>query len=85
MLLDSSGVSFGVLGGTICFLLLLMFETQGGVQSENSEKLDFDDLLNENAMFLRSQGFQNETNIVPKLAERRKKNKEEAKREERVP
>ena len=38
----------------------MILGTQGGVRSENSEKLEFDDPLNENAMFLRSQGFQNE-------------------------
>ena len=29
----------------------MILGTQGGVRSENSEKLDFDVLLNENAMF----------------------------------
>ena len=57
-------------------LFLLMFETQGGVRSENSEKLEFDDLLNENAVLLRSQGLQNEVEIVPKRAEERKKSRE---------
>ena len=64
-------------------LFLLMFETQGGVRSENSEKLEFDDPLNENAMFLRSQGLQNEAKMVPKRPERRKRGREEAKREQR--
>ena len=62
-----------------------MFVSQGGFRRENSEKLEFDDLLNENAMFLRSQGIQNETKMVQKLVERRKKSEEEAQREERVP
>ena len=51
----------------------MILGTQGGVQSENSEKLEFDDPLNENAMFLRSQGLQNEAKMVPKRAEMRKK------------
>ena len=62
---------------------LLMFETQGGVRSENSEKLEFDDLLNENGMLLRSQGLQNEAKMVPKRAEKRKKSREEGKGEQR--
>ena len=61
----------------------MILETQGGVRSETSEKLEFDDHLNENAMFLRSQGFQNEAKMVPKRAEKRKKSREEAKREQR--
>ncbi len=54
----------------------MILGTQGGVQSENSEKLEFDDRLNENACFLRSQGLQNEIKIVPKRAEERKKSRE---------
>ena len=34
----------------------MILGTQGGVESENSEKLEFDDHLNENAKFLRSKG-----------------------------
>ena len=49
----------------------MILGTQGGVQIENNEKLEFDDPLNENAMFLRSQGLQNEAKMVPKRAERR--------------
>ena len=48
----------------------------GSVRRENSEKLEFDDPLNENAWFLRSQGLQNEVKIVPKRAEERKKSRE---------
>ena len=59
------------------------FVTQGCVRSETSEKLEFDDPLNENAMFLRSQGLQNDAKMVPKQAERRKRRREEAKREQR--
>ena len=59
------------------------FVTQGCVRSETSEKLEFDYLLNENAMFLRSQGLQNEAKMVPKRPERRKRGREEAKREQR--
>ena len=33
----------------------VIFVSQGGFRRENSEKLEFDDPLNENAMFLRSQ------------------------------
>ena len=59
------------------------FVTQGCVRSETSEKLEFDYLLNENAMFLKSQGLQNETKMVAKRPERRKRGREEAKREQR--
>ena len=59
------------------------FVTQGCVRSETSEKLEFDDPLNENAMFLRSQGLQNEAKMVPKRAEKRKKSREEGKGEQR--
>ena len=61
----------------------MIFLSPGDVEGETSDKLEFDDLLNENAMFLRSQGFQNETKIVPKRSERRKRGREEAKREQR--
>ena len=37
----------------------MILGTQGGVHIENHEKLEFDDPLNENAMFLRFQGLQN--------------------------
>ena len=59
------------------------FVAQGGVRSENSEKLEFDDLLSENGVLLRSQGFQHEAKMVPKRPERRKRGREEAKREQR--
>ena len=61
----------------------MVFVSQSGVRHENSEKLESDDPLNEHAMFLKSQGFQNEVKIVPKQAERRNKSREEAKREQR--
>ena len=61
----------------------MILGTQGGVQIENNEKFEFDDLLNENAMFVRSQGLQNEAKMVPKRAEKRKKSREEGKREQR--
>ena len=61
----------------------MILRTQGGVQSENSEKLEFDDPLNENAMFLRSQGLQNEAQMVPTWTERKNKSREEAKRKQR--
>ena len=59
------------------------FVTQGCVRSETSEKLQFDDLLNENAMLLTSRGLQNEAKMIPKRPERRKRSREEAKREQR--
>ena len=59
------------------------FVTQGCVRSETSEKLEFDDHLNENVRFLRSQGLQNEAKMVPKRPERRKRRREEARREQR--
>ena len=61
----------------------MIFGTQGGVQSETSEKLEFADALNENAMFLKSQGLQHEAKIIPKRPERRNRGREEAKREQR--
>ena len=61
----------------------MILGTQGGVQIENNEKLEFADPLNENAMFLRSQGLQHEAKMVPKRAEKRKKSREEGKREQR--
>ena len=61
----------------------MILGTQGGVRSENSEKLEFDDPLNENAMFVRSQGFQHEAKMVAKRAEKTKKSREEGKREQR--
>ena len=60
----------------------MTFLSPGDVQSENSEKLEFDDTLNENAMLLRSHGLQNEAKMVPKRAEKRKKSREEGKREQ---
>ena len=60
----------------------MMFLSPSDVQCENSEKLEFDDHLNGNAMFLRSQGLQNEAKMVPKRAEKRKKSREEGKGEQ---
>ena len=61
----------------------MMFLSPEDVQSENSEKLESDDPLHENAMVLKSQGFQNEDKMVPKRAERKEKSREEATREQR--
>ena len=61
----------------------MIFLSPGDAEGETSEKLEFDDPLNENAMFLRSQGLQNEAKMVPKRAEKRKKSREEGKREQR--
>ena len=58
----------------------VIFLSPGDAEGETSEKLEFDDPLNENAMFLRSQGLQNETKMVPKRAGKRKKTREEGKR-----
>ena len=44
----------------------MIFLSPGDAEGETSEKLEFDDPLNENAMFLRSQGLQNETLRLPK-------------------
>ena len=87
-LLSAPGLLWGTIWGAWAEHLELFemsFVSQGGFHHENSEKLEFDDPLNENAMFLRSQGCQNKTKMVPKLANRTKKSREEAKREQRVP
>ena len=54
----------------------MMFVLPGSVRRENSEKLEFDDPLNENAMFSSFQGLQNEPKMVPKQAEGRKMSRE---------
>ena len=61
----------------------VIFLSPGDAEGKTSEKLEFDDPLNENAMFLRSQGLQNEAKVVPKRPEMRKRGREEAKREQR--
>ena len=61
----------------------VIFLSPGDAEGETSEQLEFDDHLNENAMFLRSQGLQHEAQMLPKLTKRRNKSREEAKREER--
>ena len=61
----------------------MIFLSPGDVESETSEKLGFDDRLNGNARFLRSQGLRNEAKIVPKQAEKRKRGREDATREQR--
>ena len=61
----------------------MIFLSPGDVEGETIEKLEFDDLLNENAMFLRSQGLQHETEIILKRAKKRKASREEAKKEKR--
>ena len=53
-----------------------MFVLPGSVRGENSEKLEFDDHLDENAWLLRSQGLQNGAKMVPKRAEEGKKSRE---------
>ena len=59
-LLGSSGGPCGVLGGGHLEHCWLIFVSPGGVRGEISEQLEFDDLLNENARFLKSQGLENE-------------------------
>ena len=61
----------------------MVFVTPSGVRRENGGKLEFDDPLNEIAMFSRPQGSRNELKLVPKGAERRKKSREDANREQR--
>ena len=61
----------------------MTFLSPGDAQSENSDKLEFDSPLNENAMFLKSQEVRNDDKMVPKRAKKRKKSREEAKREQR--
>ena len=61
----------------------MMFLSPSDVQCENSEQLEFDDPLHENAKFLSSQKLQHEAKIVPKRAEKRKKSREEGKGEQR--
>ena len=61
----------------------MIFVLPSSLRGEKSEKLEFDDPLNENARFLKSQGLQNEAKMVPKRPERRKRGREEAKREQR--
>ena len=61
----------------------MVFVAPGGVNRENGGQLEFDDPLNEIAMFSRPQGSRNELKLVPKGAERRKKSREDANREQR--
>ena len=58
------------------YFFWIIFVLPGSVRRENSEKLEFDDPLNEHGCFLRSQELQNEVEIVPKRAEERKKSRE---------
>ena len=86
-LLNAPGFLWGTIWGAWeehLELFGMVFVSQSSVRHENSEKLESDDHLDEKAMFLRPQGFQNKTKIVPELAKRRKKSREEAKREQRV-
>ena len=53
----------------------MIFVLPSSVRAENSEKLEFGDLLNDNARFLKSQGLQNEIKIVPKRTEKSKKSR----------
>ena len=61
----------------------MVFVPPGGVRRENGGKLEFDDPLNEIAMFSRPQASQNDLKLVPKRDERRKESREDANREQR--
>ena len=67
-LLSAPGFVWGTIwtsrGGNI-ERLGVIFLSPGDAEGETSEKLEFDDLLNEHAMFLRPQGLQHEIEIVP--------------------
>ena len=67
----SSGVPFGRPGGGNLERLGMMFLSPGDVEGETSEKLEFDDPLNEHALFLRPQRLENEVEMVQKRPERR--------------
>ena len=54
----------------------MVFVPPGGVRRENGDKLEFDDPLNEMAIFSRPQGSHNELKLVPKRPEKRKKSRE---------
>ena len=85
-LLSAPGLLWdGFWGAWVCNfnLFAIISILPGSVRRENSEKLEFDDTLNENAMLLRSQGLQHEAKMVPKRAEKKKKSREEGKREQR--
>ena len=79
MLLSAPGLLWGTFWkawGAYLERFGMIFGTQGGVRSENSDKLEFDDPLNENAMFLSLQRLQNEPKMAPMRAEERKKSRE---------
>ena len=61
----------------------MIFVFSGGVRGENSDKLLFDDSLNENVMFLRPQRLQNEVEMVQKRPERRKKSRARTEKREK--
>ena len=61
----------------------MIFVLPSSLRGEKSEKLEFDDPLNENAMFLRSRRLQNEVEIVQKRFERRKKSRARTEKREK--
>ena len=61
----------------------MIFVLPGGVRGENSDKPEFDDLLNENALFSSFQGLQHDTKMVPKRPERRKKSRARTEKREK--
>ena len=61
----------------------MVFVPPGGVRRENGGKLEFDDPLNEIAMFSRPQASRNELKLVPKRAERRKKSRARTEKREK--
>ena len=62
----------------------MMFVLSGGVRRENSEKLEFDDPLNEHARFLTTKELQNEVKIVPKRTEEMKKSRDSSEKSAQV-
>ena len=60
-LLSAPGVLWGTFWGAWAGHVArfwMIFETPGSVRGEKSNKLEFDDPLNEHVMFLKSQGLQ---------------------------
>ena len=60
----------------------VIFLSPGDAEGETSEKLEFDDPLNENAMLLRSQRLQNDAKIIKTAREEEKTQRRNKKRTE---
>ena len=80
-LLGCSGVRFEVLWGSLRRLRGCFFLAQGGLLSDNREKLDFDYFLYELAMFWGPWGFQNEVHIESQTAKMRGEEEQRAREE----